>query len=89
MDINKLTEKWSAWFTEHSSTQYFGLGVNLNRSEFLVVVSQIAEDIAAPKFTDEEVSLLTDMADFPSAFKLTDKGEATVNSLLKKIKPTE
>ena len=36
------------------------------------------------KFTEKEIEMLQEMVDFPSAYKLTPKGVATIKSILKK-----
>lgn len=37
------------------------------------------------KFTEKEIEMLQEMVDFPTAYKLTDTGVATIKSILKKV----
>jgi hypothetical protein len=38
------------------------------------------------KFTDQEIDLIQEMIDFPSAYRLMPKGQKAVKSILEKMK---
>lgn len=49
MDKEEIINKWSEWFSRNSQADWFGECVKLNRTELLVLVESVFNDVNEKK----------------------------------------